>query len=699
MLQSVNHRKQSYWRAVGGTIGVCVFLMALVPAVEVEAAAADRSAGRSASESDRGAAAKRSDRSSRAERPARRTQRSAQSTERRRQSAQRSAARTRPSEARNRGSRRSSAGATSRRARDQSASPSRRAQQKTSKTSRNSASRRSSRQRSTSRDNGRAARATADMHRRRIARQRALMQRRAADAERSRTDRMRLRWRSSSRDRSRAADRSSPRSRVNSRITRPRIELRSRDRTRGHRPQLDRGRHRLHRLDRSHTLRGSRYLNRLDGRRRTLDRERNAADRRRDGSQQRNFIRDRANRADRYDRFGNRRIVPRSRDAGTTRDRGEELKNPSVQPNSIEDMRRRRQAAHEQQQQMLRKRNAQSQQGNRRPKREDDLPVRTDDAGEPPQGHDGHDSYGDDAGVYHDTSGNVTNITNISNTTHNSYYYNQKSVKHYSKPQFGSWWTPYKYPSCRTSAYFSIHFGHPGFSLVFSKWGGSTAWHWWYGYGSAWCASPKYAYGYVSPSWRYRTWWRPTTIYHSWYAPRVTHVHHVYASAPQTRYVDPPREPCPYDYDEAWLMLADGNAGAGLSAFACLAQEYPYDGLASVGYAIANAMTGADESAVVAMRRAMTIDAEAIRFIPADSELDERLLSLVQHFGELANIPKWRPDALFMIASLKAALGDFAGAHFTITEAIRSGDDDASAHQLRETLARVLQAELYGSSS
>lgn len=144
-------------------------------------------------------------------------------------------------------------------------------------------------------------------------------------------------------------------------------------------------------------------------------------------------------------------------------------------------------------------------------------------------------------------------------------------------------------------------------------------------------------------------------------------------------------------------MIADGEAVAALTAFACLAQEYPYDGLAGIGYAIANAMIGADESAVVAMRRAMSVDAESIRFVPGDEQIDQHLFSLAAHFGERAKDPSWRVDGLFMMASLRAAMGDLTGAHFTITEAIRRGDDDPSAHMLRDTLVELLHEELYGS--
>lgn len=160
---------------------------------------------------------------------------------------------------------------------------------------------------------------------------------------------------------------------------------------------------------------------------------------------------------------------------------------------------------------------------------------------------------------------------------------------------------------------------------------------------------------------------------------------------------DSPREPCPYSYSEAWGLIADGESSEALSAFACLSQDAPDDALATIGYAIANAMNGADESAVVAMRHAMNVDAASIRYVPGDEQLDQNLLYLAEHFGERAKDPDWRADGLFMMAALQAALGDLTGAHFTITEAIRSGDERLSAQLLRDTLVELLHADLYGS--
>jgi hypothetical protein len=291
----------------------------------------------------------------------------------------------------------------------------------------------------------------------------------------------------------------------------------------------------------------------------------------------------------------------------------------------------------------------------------------------------------------------VTNMTNVTNISHNSYFYRQRTVRHYSRPHFGSWWAPYRKPSCRTSAFFAIRFGHPGFTLTFTKYGSRTAWHWWYGYGCPTFAWSKYTYSYVCPTWRYRTWWRPTTIYHTWYTPRVTHIHHVYSQPARVQYVEVPRDPCPYGFGEAWGLIAAGEVADALTAFACLADENPYDGLVKIGHSIAYAMIGFDELAVAMMRRAMTVDTESVRFVPSDEDLDHQILSLAAHFGEKAKDPMWRADGLFMMAALRAALGDIPGAHFTVAEAIRHGDDDPSAQQLRDLLTDLLHKELYGS--
>ena len=153
-------------------------------------------------------------------------------------------------------------------------------------------------------------------------------------------------------------------------------------------------------------------------------------------------------------------------------------------------------------------------------------------------------------------------------------------------------------------------------------------------------------------------------------------------------------DPCAFSETQAWEALAQGNVHVAIEAFACLARGDAYDALMHVGYAIANAELGADESAIAVMRHAVQIDAESLLQVPADEQLDERILSLLDRFGQQA-VDGVRPgDALFMVAALRTALHDDAGAYFAVTEAIRHGSNDVAALRLQAMLSELLQAQM-----
>jgi hypothetical protein len=193
-------------------------------------------------------------------------------------------------------------------------------------------------------------------------------------------------------------------------------------------------------------------------------------------------------------------------------------------------------------------------------------------------------------------------------------------------------------------------------------------------------------------------WWRPVYVYHPVRPIHVTHVHHTYSPLPVARPAVhiAHREPaCPFTHREAWEHLAAGDVGRALEAFACLAREHPYDGLPNIGYAMANALIGADDSAVVMMRGAVRVDAESLRYVPADGRIDEQIIALLERYSERATMVGQERDAMFMIAALRTILQDHSGAYFAATQAIAHGDDDQAAFALRDMLAGMLTEQMY----
>ncbi len=283
---------------------------------------------------------------------------------------------------------------------------------------------------------------------------------------------------------------------------------------------------------------------------------------------------------------------------------------------------------------------------------------------------------------------NTTNITNINTSTY---------TKSHGTKVANPWWGHgYKKPKSKLSFAIAFYSGGPSLAFHFGKKHYyHSGWKWWSGYYShffAWSYYPTY---YCTTNWWNPTPWRPAVVHHHFSSPRpvVQHVHHHHPSPPPVVHVEP--DPCPYSLTEAWYVLADDSPGTALAAFGCLAREYPFDGLTLVGRAIAEALAGSDQSAVLAMRHAVRTDPRALLLVPQDESLDDRLFLLLEHYTELASTPNWRIDGAFMLAALRAAVGDLTGAHFAVNEAIDRGDTHPSAKKLRDLLTQRLQQSMF----
>lgn len=137
-----------------------------------------------------------------------------------------------------------------------------------------------------------------------------------------------------------------------------------------------------------------------------------------------------------------------------------------------------------------------------------------------------------------------------------------------------------------------------------------------------------------------------------------------------------------------WHLLADGHAYAALESFAAKATAKPDRGGPKIGVAIANSMLGRHGKATFAMRRAVTVDPNAVLRVPAEGKLAFRLKSLA--FG-LEYGHHVTTDDLFLAASLRMVAGDVQGAHHTLARVERLGCTAASTRTLRH----LINAQLY----
>lgn len=141
--------------------------------------------------------------------------------------------------------------------------------------------------------------------------------------------------------------------------------------------------------------------------------------------------------------------------------------------------------------------------------------------------------------------------------------------------------------------------------------------------------------------------------------------------------------------DQAWGLLAAGFDQQALQDFAALQANFPSDPSFDVGYALAQAMLGVDDGAVVAMRRALSIRPEALLMVPTDPGLRVRLESLAARLKDKAKLLHGTVagrEMLFLLATVDTVLYANGDAYFAINTAIEQGDTQPSSFALKAML-------------
>jgi hypothetical protein len=133
------------------------------------------------------------------------------------------------------------------------------------------------------------------------------------------------------------------------------------------------------------------------------------------------------------------------------------------------------------------------------------------------------------------------------------------------------------------------------------------------------------------------------------------------------------------DFDHAWTLLADGHAERSQYAFASLALGRPSDGLPKAGFALAVALQDDHPTAAFLLRRALKVDAPALRDVPMTDALRRqatRLLALYEEAGGAHRLSA--TDTLLMSAVLHYLLGRPDAARGAAVAAVELGDRDPS---------------------
>ncbi|MCG8653274.1 MAG: hypothetical protein MI861_25775 [Pirellulales bacterium] len=136
-----------------------------------------------------------------------------------------------------------------------------------------------------------------------------------------------------------------------------------------------------------------------------------------------------------------------------------------------------------------------------------------------------------------------------------------------------------------------------------------------------------------------------------------------------------------------WPLLAAGDERAALNAFGAQAASNPSMGGPKIGYALAAAACGDLSTGVWAMRRACSVDSNAMHYVQLDDQVRPSIKQLISQYQRAQGTNLAGRDSAFMLASLHYLLGNMTAADTAIEEAARDGDRDPSTTNLARLIA------------
>lgn len=140
--------------------------------------------------------------------------------------------------------------------------------------------------------------------------------------------------------------------------------------------------------------------------------------------------------------------------------------------------------------------------------------------------------------------------------------------------------------------------------------------------------------------------------------------------------------------DRAWRILAGGDFADAQAAFAALCDGRPDDAKLKTGFALSCILSGAPDTGVWAMRRAIIADPDNFGLLPDDEVFDVRLAQAARAVRYDADPRLISPaDRWFLIACLDFLAGDHEAARESIDRAIALGDDHISTSALNRRIA------------
>jgi len=143
-----------------------------------------------------------------------------------------------------------------------------------------------------------------------------------------------------------------------------------------------------------------------------------------------------------------------------------------------------------------------------------------------------------------------------------------------------------------------------------------------------------------------------------------------------------------YASGDGWDLLAQGQPSQALNVFAQQAESNPRYGVPKVGYALAAAARGDEDTGVWAMRRACRIDPDSMRKYQLQKDVVPVVDNLVARYrGRLDS--GGRRDAAFMLASLHYLKRDGDSAREAAQIAANNGDRSTSFRHLQQMISSL----------
>jgi len=168
-----------------------------------------------------------------------------------------------------------------------------------------------------------------------------------------------------------------------------------------------------------------------------------------------------------------------------------------------------------------------------------------------------------------------------------------------------------------------------------------------------------------------------------------------YQQPGQEMYLPQQREVLPrYDEYEGWDWLERGYADKAMDIFAAQSQRNLAAGTPRIGFALAAASKGELDRGNLAMRKALRVEPDSLRYINITRELQPTLNSIFREYQSLVAGQRDRhsgADDAFMFASIAYLKGEYQLADQVLSDTIANGDYSESSRNLKQ----LLEKELY----